>query len=195
MSSAAFVTVVGVGVVLVLGIFIILISVAVAVAVIVARAARVVCIASVTSVTSVTSVISVTRVISVTSVIGISVVVVAIVTGSLGHLNWNNTTERTSPRRVLATNKANILLTSNRARAVLSSRDRGNKRKIPHLTIAVTAAIVALNVGGYLDVVPRSTGSISIDHTCIRSSAIRIDLVDSHLKATARVDLRKLTAS
>src|SRR6478752_4927232 len=172
MSSAAFVTVVGVGVVLVLGIFfIILISVAVAVAVIVARAARVVCIASVTNV------------ISVTSVIGISVVVVAIVTGSLGHLNWNNTTERTSPRRVLATNKANILLTSNRARAVLSSRDRGNKRKIPHLTIAVTAAIVALNVGGYLDVVPRSTSSIGIDHTCIRSSAIRIDLVDSHLKA------------
>jgi hypothetical protein len=110
-------------------------------------------------------------------------------------LNWNNSTERTSPRWVLATNKANILLTSNRARAVLSSRDRGNKRKIPHLTIAVTAAIVALNVGGYLDVVPRSTGSISIDHTCIRSSAIRIDLVDSHLKAAARVDLRKLTAS
>jgi hypothetical protein len=114
---------------------------------------------------------------------------------SLSHLNRNDTAKGSSSGWVLTSDKTNVIFTGNRSGTSLASRNRSHKRKVAHLTIAVATTVVAGNVGGHGDVIPRVTSAIRVDHTGVRTSAIRVDLVDSHLKATTRVDLWKLVAS
>ncbi|KAI6756959.1 hypothetical protein HG530_011557 [Fusarium avenaceum] len=119
----------------------------------------------------------------------------AVVIGRLSHLNRDDTAEGTSPSRILAADKTDVVLASNRASTVLSCRNRGNERVISLFTIAVAATLAAFNVGSHGDILPRGASAISVDHASVRASTVRVDLVDGHLNAASRVDLRKHIAS
>lgn len=131
-----------------------------------------------------------------------SVVVAVVVAGIVGavwcrsivtanHLNRNNTTKRTSPSRVLATNQADVVLASNLTGALLVGGNSGGKRMIGFSASIVTAT-VPLNVLGNLDVLPGLGSAIRVNHAGVGAGTIAVDLVQSHLDVATLRDLGKL---
>jgi hypothetical protein len=126
-----------------------------------------------------------------TSSVGSAVIII----GRLSHLNRDNTAEGTSTSGILAADKTDVVLASNRASTILSSRNRGNERVVSLFTIAVAATLIAFNVGSHGDILPCGASAIRVDHASVRTGTVRVDLVDGHLNAATRVDLGKLVAS
>jgi hypothetical protein len=107
------------------------------------------------------------------------------------HLHRNTATEGTSTSGVLATDHADVALSSNSAGASLGSVDLDVKRLVLQLGVGVAATVVTLEVLGDSHRNPVGTGTSGVDHALVRTSTVGVDLVNGHHERTASGDLRK----
>jgi hypothetical protein len=95
-------------------------------------------------------------------------------------LNWNTATEGSSTSGVLATNHADVALTSDGTRAVHARGDRGSEGEILHRSVFVTSTSVTIEVLGDSDGLPVGSRSCGVNHALVRTGTVGIDLVNSH---------------
>jgi hypothetical protein len=104
------------------------------------------------------------------------------------HLNRDTATERTSTSGVLATDHADVALTSDSTCAGHVGGDGSSEGKVLHLSVTVATTGVALEVLSDSDGLPVGTGTGSIDHAVVRTGTVGVDLVDSHHDLTASAE-------
>jgi hypothetical protein len=95
-------------------------------------------------------------------------------------LNWDTATKRPSTSGVLAANHADVALSSDGSCAGHAGRYLSSEGKILHLSVPVAATLVALKVLGNSDRSPVGASTSGVNHALVRTSTVRVDLVNSH---------------